>query len=87
MAAPVDFSVPTKVLSTGDTLFIFSFIIFLLLLIITIIGVCSESILKMKIFLFFTIVYPKIKMNAVMEFGLGNGENTDFPLHKSHDNC
>ena len=36
----------------------------LLLLIIAIMGVCSENVQK-KIFLLFTIVYPKINMNVV----------------------
>ena len=44
MTAPVDSSVPTKVLFIDHTLFVFSFIFVLLLLIIAIVGVCSESI-------------------------------------------
>ena len=65
MAAPVDFSVLTKVLSIDHTCFDFSFIFSLLLLIIAIMGVCSERIKKMKIFLHFTIIYPKINLNVV----------------------
>ena len=41
VTALADSSVPTKVLSINHTLFVFSFIFFLLLLIIAIIGVCS----------------------------------------------
>ena len=44
MTAPADSSVPTKVLSIDHSLFVFSFIFFLLLLIIAIVGVCSESV-------------------------------------------
>ena len=43
--------------------FVFVFFVFLLLT-TAIIGVCLESI-KMKIFLLFTKVYPKININAV----------------------
>ena len=41
MTVPADFSIPTKVLFIDHT-FVFSFIISLLLMIIEIMGVCSE---------------------------------------------
>ena len=50
MTLPVNFSVPTKVLSTDYTLFVFSFIFSLLLLIIAIIGVYSENAWKWRFF-------------------------------------
>ena len=43
MTLPADSFVPTKVLSIDHTLFVFSFIFSLLLLIIAIIGVYSEN--------------------------------------------
>ena len=44
MTAPADSYVPTKVLSIDHTFFVFSFIFFILLLIIAIMGVRSEKV-------------------------------------------
>ena len=65
MTLPADSSVPTKVLSIDHTLFVFSFIFFPF-----IIDNCNywsllREYIKMKIFLLFSIVYPKSNMNAV----------------------
>ena len=47
--------------------FVFSFVFFLLLLIIAIVSLFRKGI-RMKIFLLFTIIYPKINMNVADEF-------------------
>ena len=52
MTAPADSSILTKVLSIDHTLFILSFIFFVLLLIIAIMGICSESVWKWRFFYF-----------------------------------
>ena len=62
MTAPADSSILTKVLSIDHTLFILSFIFFVLLLIIAIMGICSESVWKWRFFLLFTKVYFKINI-------------------------
>ena len=83
MTAPTGSSIPTKVLSIDHTSFVFSFIFFHF-----IIDNCNyrslfRKSIKMKIFILFTVVYPKINMNVVktktcrrtlekMQISLGN---------------
>ena len=65
MNAPADFSIPTNVLSIHHTLLllVFSFIFLLLLLIISIMRVCSESVLKSVFFSIFVMerLYSTLK--------------------------
>ena len=62
MTAPADSIVPTKALSIDHTFLVLSFIFFLILLIIAIMGKGGEGI-KKAMFLLFTIIYRKIKKN------------------------
>ena len=52
MTTPVDSSVTTKLLFIDDTLFLFSFIFFLLSLLIATMGVYSQGIWKWRLFYF-----------------------------------
>ena len=76
-------SFPTKVLSIDRT-FRFSINFFLLLLIIAIMGVCSERVLKWRFFTFYNNL-SKINMNVVKAICLDNNllthmrQNKDFP--------
>ena len=92
MTAPTDSSVSTKVLSIDYTFFVFSFI-FIIIIIIIIVANCNDESLfitgiKIKIFLFFTIIYPKINIIVVKAICLGNNlpmhirENAGFPWQK-----
>ena len=65
LTALADSSFLTEVLSTDHTLFAFSFIFFLLLFIIAVMGVYKFKSLEMQMFLIFAIVYSKINMNVV----------------------
>ena len=65
MAAPVDSSVLTKVLSTDHTFFNFSFIFCPFIIYHCNYGSLFRKDIKMKIFLHFTIIYPKINLNVV----------------------
>ena len=65
MTAPADSLIPTKVLSIDHTLSVFSFIIFRFIIDNCNYGSLFRKCIKMKIFLLFTIVYPKINMNIV----------------------
>ena len=56
MTAPADSIVPTKALSIDHTFLVLSFIFFLILLIIAIMGKGGEGI-KKAMFLLFTIIY------------------------------
>ena len=62
MTAPADSIVPTKALSIDHTFLVLSFIFFLILLIIAIVGKGGEGI-KKAMFLLFTIIYRKIRKN------------------------
>ena len=62
MTAPADSIVPTKALSIDHTFLVLSFIFFLILLIIAIMGKGGEGI-KKAMFLLFTIIYRKIRKN------------------------
>ena len=62
MTAPADSIVPTKALSIDYTFLVLSFIFFLILLIIAIMGKGGEGI-KKAMFLLFTIIYRKIRKN------------------------
>ena len=62
MTAPADSIVPTKALSIDHTFLVLSFIFFLILLIIAIMGKGGEGI-KKAMFLLFTIIYQKIRKN------------------------
>ena len=62
MTAPADSIVPTKALSIDHTFLVLSFIFFLILLIIAIMGKGGEGI-KKAMFLLFTIIYRKIREN------------------------
>ena len=62
MTAPADSNVPTKALSIDHTFLVLSFIFFLILLIIAIMGKGGEGI-KKAMFLLFTIIYRKIRKN------------------------
>ena len=65
MTVPADSTVPIKVLSIDHTLFVFSFIFFSFILDNCNYGSLFRKCIKMKIFYFFTIVYPKINMSVV----------------------
>ena len=62
MTAPADSIVPTKALPIDHTFLVLSFIFFLILLIIAIMGKGGEGI-KKAMFLLFTIIYRKIRKN------------------------
>ena len=62
MTAPADSIVPTKALSIDHTFLVLSFIFFLILLIIAIMGKGGE-VIKKAMFLLFTIIYRKIRKN------------------------
>ena len=88
MTAPADSSIPSKVLSIDDTIFVFFFIFFRFTIDNYNCGSFFSKGIKMKIFLLFTIIYPKINMNVVKAICLGNSlpthirENIDFPWQK-----
>ena len=62
LTATADSSVPTKVLSIDHTFFVFSFIFFPIIIDNSHYVSLFRKGIKMKIFLLFTILYPKINM-------------------------
>ena len=88
---PADSSVPTKVLSTDRTFLIFSFIFFLLLLTIRMMGFCSERGFFGGFFLkFLQCILQKLTKMLLRQFCLGNTrrtlEKTQISLDKNLDN-